>query len=70
MWLWELVKLMFSNKVEFTPHQSEGCCDEGTLLPLTPQDSVVIYRAKPPKHRAPLFPAVPQLLLFEVVATR
>jgi hypothetical protein len=23
---------MFSNKVEFTPHQSKGCCDEGWPL--------------------------------------
>jgi hypothetical protein len=43
---------------------------QGTLLPLTPQDSVVVYRAKPPRRRAPHFPAAPQLLLFEVVATR
>jgi hypothetical protein len=43
---------------------------QGTLLPLTPQDSVVVYRAKPPRRRAPHLPTAPQLLLFEVVATR
>ena len=43
---------------------------QGTLLPLTPRDSVVVYRAKPPTRRTPHFPAAPQLLLFEVVATR
>ena len=37
---------------------------QGALLPLMPQDSVVVYRAKPPKRRAPHFPAAPQLLLF------
>ncbi len=29
---------------------------QGALLPLTPQDSVVVYRAKPPRRRAPHFP--------------
>ncbi len=42
---------------------------QGALLPLTPQDSVVVYRAKPPRRRASHCPAAPQLLLFEVVAT-
>jgi hypothetical protein len=42
---------------------------QGTLLPLTPQESVVVYRAKRPRRRAPrLFPRQ-QLLLFEVVHT-
>jgi hypothetical protein len=40
---------------------------QGSLSPLTPQDSMVVYGAKLPRHRAPsLFP-VQQLLLFEVV---
>jgi hypothetical protein len=42
---------------------------QGRLIPLTPQDSIVIYRAKPPKRRVSAFSPPPQLLLFEVVAT-
>jgi hypothetical protein len=42
---------------------------QGTLIALTPQDSVVVYRAKRSRRRAPqLFPRQ-QLLLFEVVHT-
>jgi hypothetical protein len=42
---------------------------QGTLIPLTPQDSMVVYRAKRPRCRAPRpFPRQ-QLLLFEVVHT-
>jgi transposase InsO family protein/transposase len=41
---------------------------QGTLLPLTPQDSLVVYRARA-KRRAPALPPAPQLLLFEVVPT-
>jgi transposase InsO family protein len=41
---------------------------QGTLLPLTPQDSLVIYRARA-KRRAPAAPPTPQLLLFEVIPT-
>ena len=40
---------------------------QGTLIPLTPKDSVVVYHAKPPRRRAPSPPSTPQLLLFEVV---
>jgi hypothetical protein len=40
---------------------------QGTLIPLTPQDCVVVYRTKRPRHRAPSRPRTPQLLLFEVV---
>jgi hypothetical protein len=43
---------------------------QGGLLPLTLQDSVIVYRAKPPRRRAPHFPAAPQWLRFEVVAIR
>jgi hypothetical protein len=33
---------------------------QGTLLPMTPQDSVVVYRARPPKRRAaPPVPCTP-----------
>jgi transposase InsO family protein/transposase len=42
---------------------------QGALIALTPQDSVVVYRAKRSRRRAPqLFPRQ-QLLLFEVVHT-
>jgi hypothetical protein len=42
---------------------------QGTLLPITPQDSVVVYRARSPKRRAPHLSPAQQLLLFEVMAT-
>jgi hypothetical protein len=42
---------------------------QGTLLPITPQDAVVVYRARPPKRRAPRLSPAQQLLLFEVMAT-
>jgi transposase InsO family protein len=41
---------------------------QGTLLPLTPRDSLVIYRTRA-KRRAPAPSSTPQLLLFEVVPT-
>jgi hypothetical protein len=41
---------------------------QGRLIPLTPQDSIVVYRAKPPKRRMPHASPPSQLLLFEVVA--
>jgi hypothetical protein len=40
---------------------------QGTLFPLTPEDSGVVYHATPPRRRAPARPPAPQLLLFEVV---
>ena len=42
---------------------------QGRLIPLTPQDSLVVYRAKQPRRRASTAPLTPQLLLFEVVPT-
>jgi hypothetical protein len=39
-----------------------------TLPPLTPQDSLVIYRARA-KRQVPMQPPTPPLLLFEVVPT-
>jgi hypothetical protein len=42
---------------------------QGTLIPLTPEDSVVVSHARPPRRRAPARPPAPQLLLFEVVLT-
>jgi hypothetical protein len=40
---------------------------QGVLLPLMPQDSVVVHRARLPRRRVPRLPPAPQLLLFEVV---
>jgi transposase InsO family protein len=40
---------------------------QGTLIPLTPKDSVVVYRVRSPRRRVPQLTPTPQLLLFEVV---
>jgi hypothetical protein len=40
---------------------------QGSLLPLTPQDFVVVYRTKQPRRRTPRLSAAQQLLLFELV---
>jgi Homeodomain-like domain/Integrase core domain len=40
-----------------------------TLIPLTPQDSEVVYRARRPRRRASRLPSRQQVLLFEVVPT-
>jgi hypothetical protein len=40
---------------------------QGMFIPLTPEDSVVVYHAKPPRRQAYARPPAPQLLLFEVV---
>ncbi len=42
---------------------------QGTLIPLTPRDSVVVYRARTPRHRIPHLSPVQQLRLFELVTT-
>jgi hypothetical protein len=42
---------------------------QSTLIPFTPQDSVVVYRARRPRRRAPRSPSRQQVLLFEVVST-
>ena len=41
---------------------------QGRLIPLTPQDSLVVYRAKSVTRRTSHVSPPPQLLLFEVVA--
>jgi hypothetical protein len=43
---------------------------QGTLLPLTPQDFMVVYRARAPRRRVRHLSPVQPLLLFEVVHTR
>jgi transposase InsO family protein len=50
-------------------YPSRFASPQGTLLPITPQDAVVVYRARPPKRRAPRLSPAQQLLLFEVMAT-
>lgn len=42
---------------------------QGTLLPLTPQEFMVVYRARPSRRRARRRLPAQQLLLFEVVPT-
>jgi hypothetical protein len=49
-------------------HPTRFASLQGALLPLTPQDSLVIYRARA-KRRVPAPSPTPQLLLFEVVPT-
>jgi len=49
-------------------HPTRFASLQGTLLPLTPQDSLVVYRARA-RRRAAAPPPAPQLLLFEVVPT-
>jgi hypothetical protein len=39
---------------------------QGTLIPFTPQDSVVVYRVRRPRRRMFRPSPMPQLLLFEV----
>ena len=40
---------------------------QGTLIPLTPREVLVVYRPQPPKRRAPRRAPAQQLLLFELV---
>jgi hypothetical protein len=49
-------------------HPTRFASPQGTLLPLTPRDSLVIYRTRA-RRRAPARSSTPQLLLFEVVPT-
>jgi hypothetical protein len=49
-------------------HPTRVASPQGTLLPLPPQDALVVYRARA-RRRAAAPPPTPQLLLFEVVPT-
>jgi Winged helix-turn helix len=58
------------------PDSREGVFDptrfaarQGRLIPLTPQDPLVVYRPKSPRRRGPHLAPPPPRLLFEVVAT-
>jgi transposase InsO family protein len=50
-------------------HQTRFASPQGTLIPLTPQEYLVVYRAKRPRRRAPRQSAAHQLVLFEFVST-
>jgi hypothetical protein len=49
-------------------HPTRFTSSQGTLLPLTPHDSLVVYRTRA-RRRVPVGSSTPQLLLFEVVPT-
>jgi hypothetical protein len=50
-------------------YETRFASPQGSLIPLTPQECLVVYRAKHPRRRA-LHPArAQQLLLFELVST-
>ena len=57
----------FCRKGRFYP--TRFASRQGRLIPLTPQESMIIYCAKSPQRRMPHVSPPPQLLLFEVVAT-
>jgi hypothetical protein len=50
-------------------YQTRFASPQGSLIPLTPQEFVVVHRAKRPRRQAPRLATMPQLLLFEVVPT-
>lgn len=50
-------------------HPTRVASPQGWLIPLTPADSVVVYRTRAPRRQAAHGPSTPQLLLFEVVQT-
>jgi hypothetical protein len=52
---------------EGRPYQPRFASSQGALIPLTPQEFVVVHRARRPRRQAPRLAAMPQLLLFEVV---
>jgi hypothetical protein len=50
-------------------YQTRFASPQDSLIPLTPQECLVVYRAKRPRHRASHPARVQQLLLFELIAT-
>jgi transposase len=50
-------------------HPTRFASPQRRLIPLTPADSVVVYRTRMPRRPATHGPSTPQLLLFEVVHT-
>jgi hypothetical protein len=49
-------------------YQTRFASPQGALIPLTPQECLVVYRAKHPRRRAPHLAPAQQLLLFELVS--
>ena len=47
-------------------YQTRFASTQGSLIPLTRHDSMVVCRARSPRHRVPPRSPTPQLLLFEV----
>jgi hypothetical protein len=50
-------------------HPTRFASPQGRLIPLTPHDSMVVYRTRPRRRRAPRASPMPQLWLLEVVPT-
>jgi transposase len=50
-------------------HPTRFASPQGRLIPLTPADSVVVYRTRAPRRQTAHGSSTPQLLLFEVVQT-
>jgi hypothetical protein len=50
-------------------YQTRFAFPQGALIPLTPQECLVVYRAKRPRRQAPHSARAQQLLLFEFIAT-
>jgi hypothetical protein len=49
-------------------HPTRFASPQGTLIPLTPRESLVVYRPKAHRRRAPHPATARQLLLFELVS--
>jgi hypothetical protein len=50
-------------------YQTRFASPQGSLIPLTPQECVVVHRTKRPRRRAPHLSPAQLLLLFELVST-
>src|SRR6266516_5082982 len=50
-------------------YQTRFASPQGALIPLTPQECLVVYHAKRPRRQAPHPARAQQLLLFELIAT-
>jgi hypothetical protein len=51
-------------------YQTRFASPQGSLIPLTSQECLVVYRARRPRHRARHPARAQQLLLFELVSIR
>ena len=50
-------------------YQTPFASPQGSLIPLTPREYMVIHRVRRPRRRGPRPSPAPQLLLFELVST-